>query len=258
MASMLSISDQASASTLQWSLPPTLMAGQLWMIKSNDFATVGGIGSYAWVGCGLTTAPLTPDDFAACQPGQVPIYTNYSTFKDDVASHHVTQGDTVIFDNEVWKYTPAWEQEHQILYEQLAAQLAVANGITFINAPFGKSAAITIADDVGAAKFASVVEIQAQTLDRDPKEYRAFVRKDVAAIRAANPNVTILAGLATDAGGKPTSTSDMYQEYKSVTNYVQGFWLNANTWSPSHAQGCASQGCPAIARAFLQMIGVSG
>jgi len=93
--------------------------------------------------------PSYPDDFAACQPGQVPIYTNYSTFKDDVASHHVTQGDTVIFDNEVWKYTPAWEQEHQILYEQLAAQLAVANGITFINAPFGKSAAITIADDVG-------------------------------------------------------------------------------------------------------------
>ena len=257
-APMLTSSDQAAASTLQWSVPPTLMAGQLWMIKSNDLSAIGGVGSYAWVGCGLTTAPLTPSNDAACQPGQVPIYTNYSTFKNDVSSHLLTQGDTVIFDNEVWKYTPAWEQAHQVLYEQLAAQLAIANGITFINAPYGKSAKITIADDVGAAKYASVVEIQSQTLDRDPKEFQAFVKKDVTAIRAVSPTVTILAGLATDAGGIPTSTSDMYQEYKSVKGEVQGFWLNANTWGPPHAQGCAAQGCPAIARGFLQLIGVSG
>ncbi len=258
MASVLISADAAAASTLQWSVPPTLMAGQLWMIKSNDLASLGGVGSYEWIGCGLTTAPLTPDNYTPCQPGQVPIFTDYSKFQKAVLSHQLTEGDTVIFDNEVWKYTPAWEQAQQILYEQLAAQLAAENGITFINAPYGKSTKTIIAEDVGAAKYASVVEIQAQTLDRNPKEYGAFVRKAVAAIRAANPDVPILAGLATDAGGIPTSTNDMYREYESVKNDVQGFWLNADTWGSPHSHGCASQGCPVTARSFLKMIGVSG
>jgi len=258
MAPLLISADPAAASELQWSVPPTLMAGQLWMIKSNDLASIGGVGSYEWIGCGLTTAPLTPNNYSPCQPGQVPIYTDFSKFEDAVSSHELTQGDTVIFDNEVWKYTPTWEQQQQIRYEQMAAQLALENGITVINTPYGKSTKTIIAEDVGAAKYASVVEIQAQTLDRSPKDYGAFVRKDVAAIRAENPDVTILAGLATDAGGIPTSTNDMYQEYKSVKNEVQGFWLNADTWGPPHSHGCASQGCPVIARNFLKMIGVSG
>jgi hypothetical protein len=258
MTMVLISAGPATASTLQWSVPPTLMAGQLWMIKSNDLASIGGVGSYEWIGCGLTTAPLTPNNYTPCQPGQVPIYTDYSKFQKDVSSGLLSQGTTVIFDNEVWKYTPAWEQAHQIHYEQLAAQLAAENGITFINAPYGESTKTTIAEDVGAAKYASVVEIQAQTLDRNPKNYAAFVKKDVAAIRAATPDVTILAGLATDAGGIPTSANAMYQEYKSVKNIVQGFWLNADTWGPPHARGCASQGCPATARSFLKMIGVSG
>jgi hypothetical protein len=258
IAPVLVSADPAAASTLQWSVPPTLMAGQLWMIKSNDLAAISGVGSYEWIGCGLTTAPLSPDNYTPCQSGQVPIYTDYSTFQKDVSSHQLTQGDTVIFDNEVWKYTPAWEQAKQILYEQLAAELAAENGITFINAPYGKNAKTIIADDVGAAKYASVVEIQAQTLDRNPNEYGAFVRKDVSAIRAENPDITILAGLATDAGGIPTSTNDMYKEYESVKSVVQGFWLNADSWGPPHSHGCASQGCPDTALNFLKMIGVSG
>jgi hypothetical protein len=233
------------------------MAGQLWMIKSNDLAVLGGVGSYEWIGCGLTTAPLTASNYVPCKPGQVPIFTDYSEFQSAVSSGQLTKGDTVIFDNETWVYTPSREQRQQILYEQLAAQLAVKNGITFINTPYGASLETIIADDVGAAKYASVVEIQAQILDRNPRKYAAFVRKAVRAIRATNPSVPILAGLATDAGGRPISTKDMYNEYEKVKSYVQGFWLNANTWG-IHSRGCAPQGCPDTALSFLKMIGVSG
>jgi hypothetical protein len=239
-------------------LPPgaSVMAGKEWLIKSNDLAVLGGMGSYEWVGCGLTTAPLTPGNYSPCQPGQVPIYTSYSTFKADVLSHKLVSGDTVIFDNEVWKYTPTWEQRDQALYEQLAAQLAASNGITFINTPYAKTSAGMFADDVAAAKYASVVEIQAQTRDRNPAQYLSFVEEAVTSIRLVNPSIPILAGLATDAGGIPTTTANMLKEYNEVKNFVQGFWLNVNTWAPPHAKGCALKGCPQVARQFLEDIGV--
>jgi hypothetical protein len=32
--------------------PPVLMAGQRWLIKDNDLAVLGGLGSYRWSGAG--------------------------------------------------------------------------------------------------------------------------------------------------------------------------------------------------------------
>jgi hypothetical protein len=241
---------QATAST------PTLMAGQEWMIKDNDLAAIGGLGSYEWIGCGATTAPLTSSGYAPCQPGEVPIYTNYDTFEMAVADGQVTSGETVIFDNEDWQYTPSWERRNQEKYEELAALLAQQYGITFINTPSAKTFAQILREDVAAARFASVVEIQAQTEDRDPAAYQASVLKIVAAIRKVNPTVPILAGLATDALGKPTTVRNMIAEYTEVQPYVQGFWLNANTWAAPKGRGCAPKGCPQIARQFLHGIGV--
>ncbi len=117
---------------------------------------------------------------------QIPGPARLFEIAEDVSSGQISRGATVIFDNEVWKYTPAWEQAHQIHYEQLAAQLAAENGITFINAPYGESTKNDNCGRRGAAKYASVVQVQAQTLDRNPKNYAAFVKKDVAAIRRRN------------------------------------------------------------------------
>ena len=110
---------------------------------------------------------------------------------------------------------------------------------------------------MAAARFASVVEIQAQTQDLNPGAYQASVLKIVAAIRKVNTTVPIIAGLATDALGKPTTVRNMIAEYTEVQPYVQGFWLNANTWPAPKGRGCAPQGCPQIARQFLHGIGVS-
>ena len=118
---------------------PTLMAGQEWMIKDNDLAAIGGLGSYQWIGCGATTAPLTSSGYAPCQPGEVPIYTNYATFVQAVTDGQITSGETVIFDNEDWQYTPSWERRNQAKYEESAALIAQQHHITFINTPSAKT-----------------------------------------------------------------------------------------------------------------------
>jgi len=235
---------------------PTLMAGQEWMVKDNDLAVLGGLGSYEWIGCGATTAPLTSTGYAPCQPGEDPIYTDYDTFEAAVESGQVTSGETVIFDNEDWQYTPSWERRNQEKYQVLAALLAMRHGITFINTPSAKTYAQILQEDLAAARYASVVEIQAQANDRNPSSYEAHVLKTVAAIRKVNPTIPILAGLATDALGRPTTVRDMVEEYTGVKSYVQGFWLNANTWASPRGRGCAPEGCPQIAQQFLDDIGV--
>ncbi len=227
------------------------------MIKDNDLAVLGGLGSYQWIGCGATTAPLTSSGYAPCQPGEDPIYTNYATFENAVEDGQLTSGETVIFDNEDWQYTPTWERANQEKYEISAALLAHQHGINLIDTPGAKKPTDILKEDVAAANFASVVEIQSQARDRDPASFIAMVRKIVAAIREVNPTIPILAGLSTDALGKPTTVQDMTKEYAGVRAFVQGFWLNADTWAPPTGRGCAPKGCPQIGRQFLKAIGVS-
>lgn len=251
MALLEAVPAQATSS------PPTLMAGQEWMIKGNDLTVLGGLGSYQWIGCGATTAPLTSSGYAPCQPGEDPIYTNYDTFQQAVEDGQVTSGETVIFDNEDWQYTPKWERQNQAKYEILAALLARQHAITLIDTPGAKTPFQILKEDVAAARYASVVEIQSQARDRDPSSFIAMVLKIVAAIRKVNPTIPILAGLATDALGKPTTVQKMIDEYTGVKAYVQGFWLNANTWASPRGRGCAPNGCPQIGRQFLHAIGIS-
>ena len=252
-----SISSNEAPSTPD--LPPdaTLMAGQVWMIKTNDLKLIDNRGSYEWVGCGLTTAPLTADNYTPCQPGQSPIYTSYETLASDVANDKVPADTTIIFDNEPWSLTPPADKKNPVLTEQQAISLAHKNGIKIINAPYSNSPGAIETEDVAAAKAgADAVEIQAQFLDRAPNAYRGFVRKVAAAITEVNPKVIILAGLATDNGGVPTSAQNLYQEWKSTTGYVDGYWLNAAVWQAGkHGRGCAPQGCPAVAEGLLEDIG---
>lgn len=233
------------------------MDGQVWLIKSNDLAVLNNMGTYKWVACGLGTGPPYASTTGPCKPGQDPTYADYWTFKDKVLNGTQAKGSTVIFDDEIWTWTPKLEQEHQLYYEKLAGQLAAKYDISMVMTPFAKSEAGKISDDVTAAQYAPVVDIQSQEYDNHPSEYKAFVLKDVAAMHKVNKNVTILAGLATDEGGTPSTANNILQSYDSVKSYVQGFWLNANQWAPPTGTGCAPVGCPAVGIQFLEDIGIS-
>ena len=237
----------------------TVMAGKVWLIKSNDLQTIGDIGSYAWTGCGITTgSSLTSSTYPACQSGQVPIYTSHWTFQSDITSGALVSGDTVIDDaEEGWSITPKLEQHNLAYFDQLDAQLAAQNGITIIETPYGKTPSALVFLAKNAAKYAPIVDIQAQPFDRSPQTYVDLVDNTANAMRAINPDVVVLAGLATDASGVPTGLGQMESEYKGVKAYVDGFFLNATKWGRPRGKGCAPQGCPVTAAAFLNAIGAT-
>jgi hypothetical protein len=120
---------------------------------------------------------------------------------------------TILFDQEIWKWTPAREQAHPEYYIRAAAQLAHANGVFIIESVYEPTTAGEIAVEVAAAPYADVISIQSQKADQHPGRFTSYVSQSVAAIRAVSPTVPIMAGLATDAGGQPVTAAEMAREY---------------------------------------------
>jgi hypothetical protein len=73
-----------------------------------------------------------------------------------------------------------------------------------------------------AARQADIVEIQAQGLERDPSEYRAFVLEAARQARTINPHVEVIAGLSAMRG---VTVADLYDAWRSVTDVVDGYYL---------------------------------
>jgi hypothetical protein len=230
-----------------------------WMIKSNDLAEIeatgASLGAFQYVGCGGRSDPLR------CRSGQVPIYTNFYTFRNAVADGRTG---TVIIDYETWAYTPARQVARPgyfIRRTQELVALARSRGqdIVTIETPGGKrTESQLINEDVAAVRDGSpIVEIQSQFGVKHPRAvFRPFVRRAIRAIRAVSKKVTILVGLATDAGGTPATAREMVRSYQiALARHAQGFWLNAATWSPPRGKGCAPEGCPQTAVTFLEDIG---
>jgi hypothetical protein len=191
----------------------------------------------------------------------------------------VRPGATAIYDPEIWVYTPRAEQVRPWYYSRLAGLSARYHHVRLIVTPYEKSQAAMIAADAHAARYAAVIDIQAQFATRTAAPganslasavtdgrmraaaagslslYASFVTRAVTAIRKASKTVVILAGLATDAGGIPVTAGQMFAAYTSVKKIVQGWWLNANTWAAPRGIGCAPLGCPLVGQAFLAMIG---
>lgn len=247
VALLLAVSADGGAVTGQST--KALMAGEEWMIKDNDLQTLGGSGNWQYIGCGITT------NDEPCQPGQAPIYTSEQTLASDIASHKLSAGSVAILDIEPWVYTPRVERKHPQTYVQAAGQLAKANGIALIAAPYAKSpGTIARLDVTAAAAGAAVVDIQAQALNRAPSAFVSFVRSTTAAIHEANPDTKVFAGLSTDNGGNPTPVADLVEDFKKTEDIVDGYWFNAKQWA-THAKGCASTGCVSTADAFFKDIG---
>lgn len=237
---------------------------KLWLIKTNDLAAIGNRygHDFRWQACGLGTGGPFASTTGPCLPGQVPIYANLRTFRQAVIHHKLQRGMTVLFDQETWQWTPAWEQADPALYLMEAGQIARAHGITIIETVYATSPASEIAQAAASARYASVVAIQSQRFDGNPPtatgpgKFLIFVRDAVGAIRLRNKTVPIVAGLATDAGGWPVTAAEITAEYNAAYPLVQGFWLNANQWKSGQPNGCETTGCGAIGDAFLHSIGV--
>lgn len=146
----------------------------------------------------------------------------------------------LMYDNEHWSYTPLAEQEDPSKYENLVADLAHRYGMLFIAAPAADivRASGTVVDNStqqtylardiagNAARYADVIDIQAQYLEPNAAKFANFVKTAAAQARTANPKVKVYVGLATGPDGQIVSESQLYGALRIASDYANGYWLN--------------------------------
>jgi hypothetical protein len=152
----------------------------------------------------------------------------------------------ILYDTEAWTFTPAAEQSDPVQATTTAAELAHAHGLQLIVSPAldltsvlasGSSTPqwqqfldLKLAGEI--AKVADVIELQAQSLERSPATYATFVLEATAQARAANPDVTVLAGLSTNPPGAVVDSQQLAAAIQASWPSVDGYWLNIPTPGP--------------------------
>jgi hypothetical protein len=156
----------------------------------------------------------------------------------------------IIYNNENWQFTPLAEQQNPAQYEKLGAALAHAHGLLFISAPavdlvtvlapdspltrYGTYLQLGIAAD--AARYADVIDIQAQDSETAPLVYADFVLQAAVQARQANPDVLVFAGVSTNPAGQQVTADQILSAIAATRDSVDGYWLNIPQ---------ASEYCPA-------------
>jgi hypothetical protein len=145
----------------------------------------------------------------------------------------------VLYDPEAWSFTPAREQRDPARAARQAMDIAHAHGLKLIVAPALNLTTVRPGPAgprwrqflnlglAGAlARACDVIELQAQSLERDTGTYAAFVRAAAAQARRANPRVTVLAGLSTNPPGAEVNSQQLTAAIRATSGLVGGYWLN--------------------------------
>lgn len=158
----------------------------------------------------------------------------------------------ILYDNEVWNFTPSDEQIHVIDYTKKAAQLVRAHGLVFLTAPavnlvrnldpsstgkrYEAYLRLGIAGD--SARYADVVVIQAQGSEAYLDKFRSFVSAAATQARAANPKVLVLAGISTNPSGQKVTADVVLKAIAATRGSVDGYWFNVPSPGP-YCPGCS-------------------
>ena len=144
----------------------------------------------------------------------------------------------VLYDNEDWTKTPVPERRNPAAYEELAAALVHSHHMVFITSPAadlvhvldpngsGTEFRLYLELDIAgtAARYADVLDIQAQGEEAAIGDYESFVKQATAQARAANPKVIVYAGLSTARA--PHAADAMIAAIAATRHAVSGYWLN--------------------------------
>jgi len=158
----------------------------------------------------------------------------------------------VLFDPEAWPFTPTSDQSDPAAATARAASAARAHGLYVIAAPALSlvtaqtpaptgprwQSFLTLGLAGSVAPHVDAIDLQAQSLVRDPAIYRDFVSQAAAQARAANPGVVVLAGVSTNPTGAPLTPGDVPAAMSSVGSVVSGWWMNIPTPGPK-CPGCS-------------------
>jgi hypothetical protein len=173
-------------------------------------------------------------------------FKSFATLQNTLERGRLRRGtQAIIYDAEHWAQTPADEQQNPASFYQQAAAITHASGLIFIATPAmdlvnvngkttdGAQAFLNQNIDASAAKNADVLDIQAQSLERDPATYQNFVRQAAEQARAANPAVTVVAGLSTNPHGSAITPAMLVSDITAVAASTSGFWMNIPDLGPS-------------------------
>jgi hypothetical protein len=193
-------------------------------------------------------------------------FTSYASMKSAFASGSVPRGTrAILYDNEDWPLTPVQEQKDPAKYEQLAAELVHAHHMMFVSTPattltdilapgvtphYAAYLKLHIAAD--AARYADVIDIQAQGSEATLSSFVPFIKAAAAQARQANRRVIVLAGLSTNPSGHKVTGADLIAAAQAVLPFVNGFWLNI----PSAGTACPRCGVaqPQVAVPLLRLL----
>jgi len=186
---------------------------------------------------------LQPGQQPRTGPGAVPTVTFSAagTLASAVTRRQLPAGTrAVLYDPEAWAFTPAADQRDPAGAAARAARVARARHLKIIIAPALNLT--TVLRPGGArprwrqfldlrlpaefARHADILEIQAQSLERDTRVYADFVTAAAEQARAANPRVIVLAGLSTNPPGAPVDSQQLVAAIQATRRSVNGYWLN--------------------------------
>jgi hypothetical protein len=227
----------ASAATASYGRPIWLLTRSALALLAADPAVRAGFGR--------------SQVYEILPPGQPPVpgvdatlvvtFTAVAALGDALAGHRLPAGTrAVLYDPEAWSFTPAAEQRDPAQAAARAAALAHAHGLKIIVAP-ALNLTTVLAPASSAprwqqfldlrlaakiAEVADVLDLQAQSLERSPASYANFVREAAAQARAANPHVTVLAGLSTNPPGGVVYRHQLTAAIGASWPAVDGYWLN--------------------------------
>ena len=231
----------------RWIVSQTAVSllGQAGLAKAQSQTLFGSGRAYL---TGATTAPPVRGALRTAT------FTSYQAMEKQLAGPGLPGGTAaVLYDNEDWSLTPAPEQRDPAKYEELAAKLAHAHHLLFISTPATDltdvlapaesdhfAAYLRLGLAASAARYADVIDIQAQGSETSLSRFTAFVKAAAAQARHANPHVIVLAGLSTNPSGQHVTSAQFTSAYLAVRPDVNGYWLNI----PAQGTACPRCGTP--------------
>jgi len=216
--------------------------------------------------------------FEILQPGHRPLaglavvptakFASFQAMSSALASGSVDPWvRAILYDNESWAATPPDEQQAPGPFMAKAAALVHQHHLTFLASPAldltkvlqpgvtsRDQAYLHLGLAAQAGRVADVVDVQAQSVQRDATTYANLVGQAAAQAHQANPSVVVVAGLSTNPTGAPVASGQLLAAVNAAGSAVQGYWVNI----PSPGSSCPGCSSPRPDLAISLLTAVAG
>jgi hypothetical protein len=214
-----------------------------WMLTRR---ALGQVTTDAAITAGLARSRV----YELVQPGQPPlaragalpavVFSSAAALAEAVGRGLPAGTEAVLYDPEAWSFTPVGEQRDPVTATALAGRAARSAGLQLIAAPALNLTSVLAPGsrvprsqlflELGLAArlamHADVLELQAQSLERDTGGYASFVTAAAAQARAVRPQIGLLAGVSTNPPGPEVGVGQVVAAIRAVRPVTDGFWLN--------------------------------